>query len=231
MVIVNLKNFTSFFSVLLLANVSFMYAAEDIISDDEMASLVRRAEIAAHNEPLKASDMAKVNPTDLHINADKLNRSALRAMYLNKHKSVLPDCHARLASILTEINSRRFDENVHALDTHVVANLDNLLNIARTLDMGRNVPLKDALTIVRGFNIVSNQHLNILCDGFDARHIELFSRVATLSSSLYLNMESDIGVNQFVTITDNWTTNGGCFQGRRNRLYIVLASIMANIGV
>ncbi|MES2253303.1 MAG: hypothetical protein V4482_06460 [Pseudomonadota bacterium] len=206
-----------------------VYAGELVFSEAEITSLFRRAEIDAHNESLRSSD--RDLSTNLHINGDKLNTSALRITYLNKHQAILSDCHARLVPILAEISLRQFDENVHALDPHVVANLDNLLNIAQSLDMGRNVPLTEANGLVRSFGIVSDVHLNQLCAGFDARHSELFSRVATLAHDLDVQRESNIGIDQLITITDNWTTQGGCFQGRRNRLYVALASMMANIGV
>jgi len=204
-------------------------AGELMFFEDDMASLSRRAEIDARNEPLKASD--RNLGTNLHINSDKLNTSALRVTYLKRHEAILPDCHARLMPILAEISLRQFDENVHALDPHVERNLDTLLNIARSLDLGRNVPLTEAIEIARNFDIVSSAHLNQLCVGFDARHSELFSRVATLAHDLDVRRDSTIGIDQFITITDNWTTQGGCFQGRRNRLYVALASMMANIGV
>lgn len=204
-------------------------AADEVC--DELVSLVRRADIDAHNDSLRISDRDEHNPIDLYISRDKLNMSAYRVKYLNKHKPILAQNRARLIPILAEIERHIFDEDVHVLDAHVVANLTNLLDIARSLELGRNIPLSDSLAIVRNFSIVSNEDLNRLCCGFDDLHIELFSRVATFAEDLYVSRESDIGVNQFITITDNWTMQGGCFQGRRNRLFVALATMMANIGV
>lgn len=210
-------------------NISSVSAADEM--SDELVSLARRDEIDARNIPLRISDMDENNPTDLYVSRNKLNMSAYRMRYLNKHKPILAEQHARLVPILAEIERHRFDENVHALDVHVTANLENLLGIARSLELGRNIPLDQALTIVRNFSIVSNEDLNRLCSGFDAQHSELFSRVATFAEDLSMYRESEIGINQFITITDNWTTQGGCFQGRRNRLFVALATMMANIGV
>lgn len=223
------KYIVSLFVFIASANVSLVRAVDEM--SDELISLIRRNEIYMHNVSLKISDIDKDNPTDLYISRNKLNMSAYRMTYLNKHKAILADQHARLAAILTEIELQRFDENVHALDVHVMANLNNLLNIARSLELGRNIPLNDAVTIVRSFSIVSNENLNKLCSGFDELHVELFSRVATFAEDLYLKRESEIGIDQFITIIDNWTTQGGCFAGRRNRLFVALATMMANIGV
>lgn len=223
------KSLSTFCAFIFAAHISFVCAADEM--SDELVSLMQRNEIDMRNVPLKISDMDADNPTDLYVSRDKLNMSGYRVTYLNKHKAILPDQHARLAPILAEIESRRFDENVHALDGHVVSNLTNLLNIARSLELGRSISLNDALIIVRNFDIVSSADLDRLCSGFDELHVELFSRVATFAEDLYLRRESEIGINQFITITDNWTTQGGCFAGRRNRLYVALATMMANIGV
>ena len=230
MYICNLKKSVAVvFTLIAYTNASFVYGVDEV--PDELASLMRRAEIDMRNIPLKISDMDANNPTDLYISSDKLNMSAYRMLYLNKHKAILADQHARLSAILSEIELRSFDENVHALDGHVVSNLTTLLNIARSLELGRSLPLNDALTIVRNFSIVSSEDLDRLCSGFDELHIELFSRIATFAEDLYLRRESEIGINQFITIADNWTTQGGCFEGRRNRLYVALATMMANVGV
>ena len=157
-----------------------------------------------------------------------------RSVYLSNYESKLPECHDNLERILTGISAARFDASVHDLDGFVGKELDNLLEIARLLELGKNLPLDQALMVAHTIHtpqFVGEDYVDTLCGGFNAQDHELFSRVVTLAQELFETWDICVGVSWFATIEDNKTTNGGGLPGRRNRLFNTLAAMMANIGV
>lgn len=157
-----------------------------------------------------------------------------RFAYLSSYESELPQCHEKLERILAGIAVTPFDVSVHALDGFVGRELHNLLDIARSLELGQNLPLEQALIVAHTIHIpqfVTENYVDSLCNGFTAQDYELFSRVVTLAKELSETWDIDVGVSWFATIEDNQTTGGGCLPGRRNRLFKTLAAMMANIGV
>jgi hypothetical protein len=94
--------------------------------------------------------------------------------------------------------------------------------------------MKDVFEKVEAVHIphyVTPAYLERVCDGFNAKDIELFSLSVTLSHELKAKYGVNHGICNFETIEDNITTGGGCIEGRRDRLFVALASTMASMGV
>jgi hypothetical protein len=180
---------------------------------------------AANLSPVRAADELSLPDQKAMI---------FRSAYLSNYESILPGCHDNLERILKGISAARFDASVHDLDGFVGKELGNLLDIARSLELGVNLPLDQALIVAHTIHspqFVAENYVDTLCSGFNAQDLELFSRVVTLAQELLDTWEIDVGISWFATIEDNQTTGGGCLPGRRNRLFKTFAAMMANIGV
>jgi len=136
------------------------------------------------------------------------------------------------------------DLDVHVYDAFYAAHNAATLAILRTLRLGEEVgqvifnpqqALDRAVAILRengqadNINSVAAQ-LPGYFTGFTAEDSELFCRLVGIVSDFVDNGNQDL-VHYLLGIYENWTTQGGCLQGRRGRNLMAIIPILRTLGL
>lgn len=153
---------------------------------------------------------------------------------------------ATLEPLITFLRGIRQDSNVHSIDTHVAANIAKLPVIGNAFGVDNpnlgiaaiQAYLNPFTTTYAGYEgrAVSSAQLQgyitatLNTAAQDPITLGLYSRI----TSIFQRLENEVTNENFSThikhlfdaIAENYLTQGGCFQGVRNRAYIRYISIL-----
>lgn len=158
--------------------------------------------------------------------AESLKLVTLSAEQYEKWKSLMNAYELELKKDITT------SQSIHILDAFFSTHKNYLFELSREYHFGTYLPklddIKSHAKTISDF-ILTDEKLDYLIKDFELINLELFSCFITLSIEFLktgTNQQKDLALASLFQQVDNWETQGGCLEGRVNRIMMGYIGLM-----